>query len=141
MLVCKLFLFFATLMVIFLLVSLPQIKVSHPATSALPVSRPSTAPGSCFSMPRTLMASASTWTTTSPTAPSLPAWLCLRPRALKPCPDPLSPLSLATPTTHSTSSAWLRPCSGNTPLPRGIWRPGCLQRHLLSALHRPLDPL
>lgn len=117
-----------------------QIKVSHPATSAPPVSRPSPAPGSCFSMLSTLTASASTWTTTQSTTLSLPAWLCLHPRALKPCPAPRSPLSLVTPTTHSTSSAWPRLCSGNTTLRRGTWKPGCLPRHPSSAplLHR--DP-
>lgn len=53
-----------------------QIKMSPAVTPAPPVSSPSPVPGSCSSMPRTPMASASIWRANL-AAPSLPAWLQL----------------------------------------------------------------
>lgn len=50
----------------------PQVKMSLPATFAQHASSPSTAPGSCCSMRRTHMASASTWSPGRPAPRSRP---------------------------------------------------------------------
>ena len=115
---------------VFLCIS--QVKMSPPAISALHASRPSPAPGSCSSMPRTHTASASTWTHSSPAAHWRRAWRCRRHWAPTHCPARRWPASWAMLATPSTCCAWPRHSYANPRLRclprRATWRHGCQPR-------------